>query len=113
MLDIILITLLSHFSGGLSSSLSVLLIINVTATGTFLSNRDSILFAALASIAVLSEQTYSLMSGISEASEYTRAGILGTVFFGTSFLAAILSQRVRESEQLAVEREADILPAVP
>lgn len=107
--DILLITLISHFSGGLSSYLSILLIINVTATGTFLRDRDSFLFAALASIAVLSEQTYSMMQGISLESEYTQAGLLGLVFFGTSFLASILSKRAHVSEQLAIEREADII----
>ena len=107
--DILFITLLSHFSGGLSSPLSILLIINVAATGTFLKNRDSFLFAALASIAILSEQTYSMLQGLTQATEYSRAGLLGLVFFGTSFLASILSKRLRESEQLASEREADIL----
>jgi len=106
--DILLITLLSHFSGGLSSSLSILLIINVTATGTFLRDRDSFLFASLTSIAILSEQTYGMIQGINHAAEYTRAGLLGLVFFGTSFLASILSKRARESEQLVTEREADI-----
>lgn len=107
--DIFLITLLAHFSGGLSSSLSTLLIINITATSTFLRPRYSILFAALAAMSVLSEQTYSLIQGISNTIEYTRAGLLGLVFFGTSFLASTLSQRVRESEQLADERKADII----
>lgn len=107
--DIVLITLLSHYSGGLSSSLSILLIINVTATGTFLRDRDSFLFAAMAVIAILSEQSFSLSQGVSTASEYSRAGLLGLVFFGTSFLASILAKRARESEKLAVEREADIV----
>lgn len=107
--DIILITLLSHYSGGLSSSLSILLIINITATGTFLRDRDSFLFASLAAIAVLSEQTYSMIQGVSAASKYSQAGLLGLVFFGTSFLASILAERARESEKLAVAREADIL----
>ena len=107
--DILFITLLSHYSGGLSSSLSILLIINITATGTLLRDRDSFLFAALASIAILSEQTYSLVEGISQSTEYSRSGLLGLVFFGTSFLASILSKRARESEQLASEREADII----
>ena len=107
--DIFLITLLSHLSGGLSSSLSILLIINITATGTFLSNRNSFLFAALASISILVEQTYSMLQGLSDASEYSRAGLLGLVFFGTSFLASILSRRVRESEKLATDREVDII----
>ena len=107
--DIVLITLLSHYSGGLSSSLSILLIINITATGTFLRDRDSFLFASLAVFAVLTEQTYSMLLGVSDASKYSQAGLLGLVFFGTSFLASILAERARESEKLAVEREADIL----
>lgn len=107
--DIFLITLLAHFSGGLSSSLSVLLIINITATGAFLKDRDSFLFAAVASISILTEQTYSMMQGISHVTEYSRAGLLGLVFFGTSFLASILSKRVVESERLAIEREEDII----
>lgn len=106
--DIVLITMLSHYSGGISSSLGVLLIINVTATGTFLRNRDSFLFASMAAIAVLSEQTYNVGLGVSHVSEFSRAGLLGLVFFGTSFLASILAERARESEKLAVEREADI-----
>ncbi len=107
--DIVLITLLSHFSGGLSSSLSILLIINVTATGTLLRYRDSLLFAALASMSILAEQTYSLMNGISDASEYTRAGLLGLVLFAISFLASVLSRQVRESEALALRQKEDIL----
>jgi len=107
--DIILITLLTHFSGGLSSSLGILLIINVTATGTFLHSRDSFLFAALASLAILAEQSYSVFSETSNISEYMRAGLLGLVFFGTSFMASTLSARVRQSEQLANERKADII----
>ncbi len=106
--DIVLITFLSHLSGGLSSSLSILLIINVTATGTFLRDRDAFLFAALAAIAVIGEQAYSVALGVSAASEYSRAGLLGLVLFGTSFLASILAKRARESEKLAIEREADI-----
>ena len=107
--DIVLITLLAHFSGGLSSSLGLLLIINVTATGTFLKDRVSFLFAALASISILIQQTYSTMSGITDSSEYARAGLLGLVFFATSFLASVLSKRVRESEQLAIQQKADII----
>ncbi len=107
--DILLITLLSHYSGGLNSSLSILLIINVTATGTFLRGRVAILFAALAAIAILVEQTYSQISGFSAGLDYTRAGLLGLAFFATSYLASTLTRRVRETEQLADAREADII----
>jgi len=107
--DILLITLLTHSSGGLSSSLSILLIINVTATGIFLKGKHPFVFASLASIAVLGEQTYSFLNNTSHPAEYTHAGLLGLVFFTTSFLASTLSNRVRRSEELAIEREEDII----
>lgn len=107
--DIILISLISHFSGDLSSSLMMLLIINVTATGTFLRFRESFVFAALATLSILAEQTYQMMSGVSDPSEFTRAGLLGLVFFAVSFLASVLSARVKESEQLAIQQKRDIL----
>ena len=107
--DILLITLMMHFSGGLSSGMGMLLIINIAATGTFLTSRLAYLFAAFASIAVLAEQTNALLAGISSASSYSTAGILGMVFFASSFLASILSRRARESEQIASEKTADLL----
>jgi len=107
--DILLITLLTYSSGGLNSSLSILLIINVTATGIFLKGKHPFVFAALASIAVLSEQTFRLLNNTSHPAEYTHAGLLGLVFFATSFLASTLSSRVRRSEELAIEREEDII----
>ena len=107
--DILLITLLTHSSGGLSSSLSILLIINVTATGIFLKGKHPFVFASLASIAVLGEQTFSFLNNTSHPAEYTHAGLLGLVFFTTSFLASTLSNQVRRSEKLAIEREEDII----
>ena len=106
--DIILITLMMHFSGGLVSGLGILLIINIAATGTFLQSRESYFFAALATICVLFEQTYSQLNGITSSSAYSAAGILGIVFFGSSMLASILSHRLKESEALASQRSADL-----
>jgi two-component system sensor histidine kinase PilS (NtrC family) len=106
--DIVLITLMMHFSGGLVSGLGMLLIINIAATGTFLQSRESYFFAAIASMGVLFEQTYSQLNDITSASAYSAAGILGIVFFGSSMLASILSQRLEESEALASQRKADL-----
>ncbi len=107
--DIFLITLMMHFSGGLGSALGMLLIINIAATGTFLSSRDSFLFAALASIAVLSEQTYAFFENASVAYKYTAAGILGMVFFASSILASTLRKRLLESEALSSQRKTDLI----
>lgn len=107
--DILLITLMMHYSGGLGSGLGMLIIINIAATGTFLHSRMSYLFASFASIAILAEQTNSLLSGATSASSYSTAGILGMVFFASSMLASILSRRARESELIATEKTADLL----
>ncbi|MCW8956793.1 MAG: ATP-binding protein [Gammaproteobacteria bacterium] len=106
--DILLITMMMHYSGGLSSGLAMLIIINIAATGTFLQSRLSYLFASFATIAVLAEQTNSLLAGVSSASSYSTAGILGIVFFASSILASILSRRARESELIATKKTADL-----
>ncbi|MCW8909093.1 MAG: ATP-binding protein [Gammaproteobacteria bacterium] len=107
--DILLITLMMHYSGGLSSGLGMLLIINIVASGTFLKSRDSFLFAAMASIAVLTEHTVAHLNNISPASLYSAAGILGIVFFASNMLATLLAKRARESEALASQRTADLI----
>ncbi|MDH5765719.1 MAG: ATP-binding protein [Gammaproteobacteria bacterium] len=107
--DILLITLMMHYSGGLSSGLGMLLIINIVASGTFLKSRDSFVFAAMASIAVIVEHTIAQLANISPTSLYSAAGILGIVFFASNMLAAILARRARESEALANQRTADLL----
>lgn len=106
--DILFITLLMHTSGGLVSGLGMLLIINIAATGTFLQSKESYFFAAIASIGVLAQQTYSLLNGYTSANAYSAAGILGMVFFGSSMLASVLSHRLTESEALANQRTADL-----
>ena len=107
--DILLITLMVYYSGGLSSGLGMLLIINIVASGTFLKSRDSFLFAAMASIAVLTEHTIAHLNNISPASLYSVAGILGIVFFASNMLATILAKRARESEELVRQRTADLI----
>ena len=106
--DILLLTLMMHYSGGLGSGIGMLLIINTVASGTFLKSRDSFLFAAMASIAVLTEHTIAHLNNISPASLYSAAGILGIVFFASNMLATILAKRARASEALASQRTVDL-----
>ena len=107
--DILFIILMMHFSGGLSSGLGILLIVNIAATGTFLHRREALLFASLASLGILAQQTFSFFQNISDVNSYSTAGILGIAFFASSLLASILNQRVRETEALANQRAADLV----
>ena len=106
-MDIIALTLLMRASGGVTSGLGMLLVVAIAGNSLLLGGRTSILFAAIASIAVLAEQIYAELSG-TLAPYYTQAGILGATLFATAFLAHVLSRRIRESEALAAQRGVDL-----
>ena len=61
-IDVLAITLLMHASGGIRSGLGILLVVSVAAGALLVSGRTAILFAALASIAVLAQQIASKMA---------------------------------------------------
>lgn len=106
--DIVATTLLMHASGGVSSGVGNLLIITVAGGSIVLQGRQALLFASLASFAVLGEQFYAEYRDIARASTYTQAGLLGLVLFVTAVLAHLFARRIRESEALARKRGVDL-----
>ena len=106
--DLIAYTLLMHAGGGVSSGLGVLLAVAVAAGALLMEGRLSLLFASLASLAVIAEQTYNLLQGIEPSSGYTQAGLLGMLFFVVALVAHVLYRRVRLAEELAARRKVDI-----
>ena len=106
--DIAATILLMHASGGVNSGVGNLLIIAVAGGSVVLSSRHALLFASLATFAVLSEQFYAEYLGLSRESTYTQAGLLGLTLFITAIVAHLLAQRIRESEALAKERGVDL-----
>ncbi|MDH3354925.1 MAG: PAS domain-containing sensor histidine kinase [Chromatiales bacterium] len=107
-LDIIFITLLMHSSGGVSSGVAMLLIISVANHSALASGQMPSLFAALATIALLLEQTYNLLYENGIEFNYPFAGLLGIVLFATALLTNALAQRARVSEELAKQRGIDL-----
>lgn len=106
--DITAIILLLHASGGVTSGLGILLIIAVAGGSLLIAGRAAILFATIATLALLSEQVYRSWSGSLWDSNYTQAGLLGASFFATAILAQLLVKRLRESEALAAKRGVDL-----
>ena len=106
--DIAAIIILMHSSGGISSGLGALLIIFVGTSSLVLPLRIPGFFAALASLAILGEQFFSQLSGLSDASNYNDAGILGGVIFAISLAARPLARRIQVSEALARQRGVDL-----
>ncbi|HEX7026547.1 MAG TPA: HAMP domain-containing sensor histidine kinase, partial [Gammaproteobacteria bacterium] len=106
--DILLLTLMTHASGGLGSGLGILLVVNVGAATLLLTNLAGFFFAAVSSLLILAEQFYTHLSSGIPASSYPQVGALGAAFFGTAALVSTLKHRVQESELLAEQRELDI-----
>ena len=105
--DILALTLLMRASGGITTGLGMLLVVAIAGNSLLLGSRASILFAAIAAIAVLTEQIYAQLDTNLEAN-FTQAGMLGVALFATAFLAHTLSVRIRESEALAAQRGVDL-----
>ncbi|MGR8946901.1 MAG: sensor histidine kinase [Gammaproteobacteria bacterium] len=106
--DILALTLIIHASGGIAGGFGILLVISVAGACLLIRGRLPILFAAIATIAVLVETTYGVRFLAYPVASYTPAGLLGAALFGSAFLATLLAEQARRSEVLAAERAVDI-----
>ena len=106
--DIIFNTLIMHASGGIQSGLSTLLIISIAGGSIVIRGRHSLLFASIASIAVLFEEYYNTLENIYLDGSSLQAGILGVTFFTTAILTHFVARHIRESEALALKRGVDL-----
>lgn len=106
--DIAFIVVLMHASGGISSGLGLLLLATLAAAGLISRGRLAIFHAALASIAVLLEHTYSVLRFDAAEAQYVQAGLLSVGYFATAWLAHALAQYAAASERLAAQREVDL-----
>ena len=107
-IDIILITVMMHASGGVQSGLGMLIAVSIALGSLGLVGRTALLFAAIASLTVLTERIYAHISGAFANTAYMQAGMLGVSFFALALLAHRLGTRAAESEQLATQRGSDL-----
>ncbi len=95
--DILAIVLMMHASGSSASGLGYLLVICVAAGSTFLRSQLTILVAALASIAVLTQTLSSTPTSGSHSKELFSAGALGALLFTSAMGFQYLSNKIRSS----------------
>ena len=108
--DIIMLTLMIHFGGGIQSNLSVVLMVTVAAASILLPGRGGLLVAALASLAVMFEQFwFSIQVDQANPWKLTESGLLGFAFFITAVIIHLISRRLAESEALAQSQRKAIL----
>lgn len=106
--DVIFITLLMHAGGGVTNGIGGLLAVSIAAAGVLVGGRCAMLFAAMASLAVLAEEVYALQTNSFNSAALNYSGLLGISFFTIGFLSVILSQRVEQSATLAKSHEQTI-----
>ncbi|AFJ01609.1 Two-component sensor PilS [Methylophaga frappieri] len=107
LLDILMLSLIIHTSGGLQTGLGALLIVIVVAGGAMIPGRMAAFIAAVATLAVLIEATYGEVAG-QNTGHFSQAGILGAIFFVTALLAQIVSQTMQRSQSLAEQRASEL-----
>ncbi len=108
MLDLTIITALMHASGGVSSGVGGLLVVSVGAFALLVPGERAFLFAAVAALTILGEQTLSQFQGVTGTAAYAPAGILGAVVFVIAIVVQVLRHRMLETEALAEQRGVDL-----
>jgi two-component system sensor histidine kinase PilS (NtrC family) len=106
--DGIAITLLIFASGGVESGLATLLILPVAATAAIIPPRLALAATAMITIGLLFETTLSVLTGAADASDFLVTGLTGASLFAVTLLAIPLAGRLRETEALVQEKEADL-----
>jgi two-component system, NtrC family, sensor histidine kinase PilS len=111
--DVILLTMLTHASGGLSSGLGLLLLVAVAGCSLMLGKRLTVFYASLATVAALLEHSWDLLTGAEITSSqviegYPHVGMLGIGLFATAYLGYTLASRLRATEALAERRGIDL-----
>jgi len=110
--DVTLLTLLIHASGGLASGLGLLLVVAIAGTSLMLGRRVTVFYASLATIAVMLEHSWELVTNGTASPEtvqgYPQVGLLGVGLFATAFLGYTLAARLRATEAIAERRGRDI-----
>lgn len=102
--DILALTVMMDASGGQKSGIAVLLLVVVAAAGLVGQGRMTLFYAALASLAMLLEESWRALTREADPADFVRTGMICVAFFGTAIIARLLARRVVANENLARER---------
>lgn len=108
LIDITAFTLILYASGGVQSGLGTLPALSLVAGGLLIPGPRALLFAALATLAVLAQELVAGLTLGPDHTTYPQAGLLGASFFAIALLALVLSLRLSRSEQRVSQQEVDL-----
>ena len=106
--DVLALSLLGHFAGGLRSGLPILLILPNAGAAILLGTRLALFFAAVSTLALLVETGWRRLEGEIGDPATVQAGLVGAALLGTAWTVARLAQRLGAQERLARRRGEDL-----
>lgn len=106
--DIVLVMLIMSTSERLAGSMGLLLVISIASGGLVGSGRLTLLYAAMASIAVLLQHAFSILGGGQGPDSFFQIGLLCLGYFAIGLLAHALTQRALRSERLAQQQAEEL-----
>jgi len=106
--DVLFICIMIYASGGIKSGLGVLLMVSLAGAGLISRGRLALLFASIASIGMLLQETYSVLNVTNHQAQYMQIGLLSMGYFAVAWLAHRLATHAIASEQLAIQRGTDL-----
>ncbi len=107
--DIVVLTVLAYASGGVLSSVGLLLMVSMAVAGIISRGRVTLFFAAVASIAALLEHAYAVLHDGAPVMQYIQVGFLCMAYFAAAGLAHKLARYAQENQNLAQRRGRDLI----
>jgi two-component system sensor histidine kinase PilS (NtrC family) len=108
MVDAVSISLLMYASGGVSSGLGILFVVPVGAMALLADSRDAFVLAAVATLALFSQQIASHLLGHAGPYDYPSTGVLGAIVFLVALLAWPVARRLRDTEATVRRQQVDL-----
>ena len=106
--DLFALSTLMHAAGGLRSGLVVLVIVAVAGAAVVSTRRLAALFAAVATLLVLGETAWPVLSRPGDAGSLALAGFVGIACFATAMTINWLATRLHAQEQIARRHGDDL-----
>ncbi len=107
-IDIACVAVLTYASGGVQSGLGILLMVSLAAAGMISRGRITLFFAAIASITMLLEHFYAVLTADADMMQYFQVGLLSTAYFAVAWSAHTRANNAVASEKLATQRGAEL-----
>jgi len=107
-LDIVVLMLLLHASGGVSSGLGLLLLVPVGSLAFLLPPKSALFWRPVTVIAVLRAHDLAATDQPCRHQRLRDAGLLGIVLFTSSAAASFVAASMRHSEALVRQKDVDL-----